>query len=106
MNMIKYFVSELDYSFCLTHLLYFRGIDLSRWRELMKEEGESANMEKFTQYVRGNHFIPNSVMVDCTADADIASCYYDWLLRGLHVVTPNKKANSGPLEQVKCLIAA
>ncbi|CAA7061285.1 unnamed protein product [Microthlaspi erraticum] len=80
-------------------LLSESGIDLSRWRELMKEEGETANMEKFTQYVKGNHFIPNSVMVDCTADADIASCYYDWLLRGLHVVTPNKKANSGPLEQ-------
>lgn len=72
----------------------------------MKEEGESANMEKFTQCVKGNHFIPNSVMVDCTADADIASCYYDWLLRGIHVVTPNKKANSGPLDQVKCLISA
>ncbi|CAH2034693.1 unnamed protein product [Thlaspi arvense] len=80
-------------------LLSESGIDLSRWRELMKEEGESANMEKFTQCVKGNHFIPNAVMVDCTADADIASCYYDWLLRGIHVVTPNKKANSGPLDQ-------
>ncbi|KAF8104171.1 hypothetical protein N665_0177s0027 [Sinapis alba] len=80
-------------------LLSESGIDLSRWRELMKEEGESANIEKFTQYVKGNHFIPNSVMVDCTAEADIASCYYDWLLRGIHVVTPNKKANSGPLDQ-------
>ncbi|CAN6974954.1 hypothetical protein IGI04_036453 [Brassica rapa subsp. trilocularis] len=80
-------------------LLSESGIDLSRWRELMKEEGESANIEKFTQYVKGNHFIPNSVIVDCTADADIASSYYDWLLRGIHVVTPNKKANSGPLDQ-------
>ncbi|CAG7864155.1 bifunctional aspartokinase/homoserine dehydrogenase 1, chloroplastic [Brassica rapa] len=80
-------------------LLSESGIDLSRWREFMKEEGESANIEKFTQYVKGNHFIPNSVIVDCTADADIASSYYDWLLRGIHVVTPNKKANSGPLDQ-------
>ncbi|WZZ59580.1 hypothetical protein YC2023_059687 [Brassica napus] len=80
-------------------LLSESGVDLSRWRELMKEEGESANIEKFTQYVKGNHFIPNSVIVDCTADADIASSYYDWLLRGIHVVTPNKKANSGPLDQ-------
>ncbi|KAF3586697.1 hypothetical protein F2Q69_00028645 [Brassica cretica] len=80
-------------------LLSESGVELSRWRELMKEEGESANIEKFTQYVKGNHFIPNSVIVDCTADADIASSYYDWLLRGIHVVTPNKKANSGPLDQ-------
>ncbi|WZY90443.1 hypothetical protein YC2023_047178 [Brassica napus] len=40
----------------------FEGISLSRWSELMKEEGESA-------------------------DADIASCYYHWFLRGIHVVT-------------------
>ncbi|CAN7072899.1 unnamed protein product [Brassica oleracea var. botrytis] len=40
----------------------FEGINLSRCSELMKEEGESA-------------------------DADIASCYYHWLLRGIHVVT-------------------
>ncbi|KAL0391642.1 UNVERIFIED_CONTAM: Bifunctional aspartokinase/homoserine dehydrogenase, chloroplastic [Sesamum radiatum] len=25
--------------------------------------------------------------------------YHDWLRRGIHVITPNKKANSGPLEQ-------
>lgn len=57
-------------------------------------------MEKFVQHVHGNHFIPNTVLVDCTADSVIASHYYDWLRKGIHVVTPNKKANSGPLDQV------
>lgn len=57
-------------------------------------------MEKFTQQVYGNHFIPNTVLVDCTADSAIASNYYDWLRKGIHVITPNKKANSGPLDQV------
>lgn len=52
------------------------------------------------QHVHGNHFIPNTVLVDCTADSVIASHYYDWLRKGIHVVTPNKKANSGPLDQV------
>lgn len=78
-----------------------RGIDLSKWRELIDEEGEKADLEKFAQYVHGNHFIPNTVLVDCTADSHIASHYYDWLRRGIHVITPNKKANSGPLEQVR-----
>ncbi|KAF2284410.1 hypothetical protein GH714_021573 [Hevea brasiliensis] len=55
-------------------LLSELGIDLSRWRELMKEN-------------------------DCTADSNVASCYYDWLRKGIHVITPNKKANSGPLDQ-------
>lgn len=57
-------------------------------------------MHKFVQRVHGNHSIPNTVLVDCTADSYVASHYHDWLRRGLHVITPNKKANSGPLEQV------
>ncbi|XP_059297333.1 bifunctional aspartokinase/homoserine dehydrogenase, chloroplastic-like isoform X1 [Lycium ferocissimum] len=82
-----------------TMLLSQSGIDLSRWRDLLHQKGEMADMNKFVHHVRGNHFIPNTVMVDCTADSDIASHYYGWLHRGIHVVTPNKKANSGPLDQ-------
>lgn len=77
-----------------------RGIDLSRWRELLKEKGVVAELETFVHHVHGNHFIPNTVLVDCTADSVIASYYCDWLRKGIHVVTPNKKANSGPLDQV------
>ncbi|KAG5022348.1 hypothetical protein JHK85_018690 [Glycine max] len=36
-------------------------------------------------------------VMDCTADSIIASNYEDWLRKGIHVITPNKKANSGPL---------
>ncbi|XP_038717886.1 bifunctional aspartokinase/homoserine dehydrogenase 1, chloroplastic-like isoform X1 [Tripterygium wilfordii] len=82
-----------------TMLLSDVGIELTRWRELMKENGEVADLEKFTKNVHENHFIPNTVLVDCTADAGVASYYYDWLRRGIHVITPNKKANSGPLDQ-------
>ncbi|CAL2258048.1 unnamed protein product [Prunus armeniaca] len=82
-----------------TMLLSEAGIDLSRWKELQKEKGVVADMEKFVQHIHGNHFIPNTVLVDCTADSSIASHYYDWLRKGIHVVTPNKKANSGPLDQ-------
>ncbi|KAJ4836494.1 hypothetical protein Tsubulata_041568 [Turnera subulata] len=83
-----------------TMLLSDTGIDLSRWRELTKEKGEVADLAKFTQHVHGNHFIPNTVLVDCTADSSVASHYYDWLCKGIHVITPNKKANSGPLDQI------
>lgn len=81
--------------------VYYRGIDLLKWKELLKEKGEVADLEKFTQHVHGNHFFPNTVLVDCTADSSVASCYHDWLRKGIHVITPNKKANSGPLDQVK-----
>ncbi|KAG6738721.1 hypothetical protein POTOM_058343 [Populus tomentosa] len=82
-----------------TMLLSDVEIDLSKWRELVKDKGEVADLEKFTQHVHGNNFIPNTVLVDCTADSSVASCYHDWLRRGIHVITPNKKANSGPLDQ-------
>ncbi|PHT34008.1 Bifunctional aspartokinase/homoserine dehydrogenase 1, chloroplastic [Capsicum baccatum] len=59
-----------------------------------------ADSNKFVQHLSENYFIPNSVLVDCTADSHIVSHYYDWLQRGIHVVTPNKKANSGPLDQL------
>ncbi|KAK9109801.1 hypothetical protein Sjap_017861 [Stephania japonica] len=82
-----------------TMVLSESGLDLSRWRELLKDGGEAADLGKFVQHVHGNHFIPNKVLVDCTADSDVASFYYDWLRKGIHVITPNKKANSGPLDQ-------
>ncbi|KAG7025167.1 Bifunctional aspartokinase/homoserine dehydrogenase 1, chloroplastic [Cucurbita argyrosperma subsp. argyrosperma] len=75
------------------------GVDLTNWRELQGERGETADMERFVQHVHQNHFIPNTVLVDCTANPDIASNYYNWLRRGIHVITPNKRANSGPLDQ-------
>ncbi|KAK2996864.1 hypothetical protein RJ639_025252, partial [Escallonia herrerae] len=82
-----------------TMLLNETSIDLSRWKEVQKDKGEKADLRKFVQHVHGNHFIPNTVLVDCTADSEVASHYYDWLRQGIHVITPNKKANSGPLEQ-------
>ena len=38
------------------------------------------------------------MIIDCSANAEIARHYRDWLAAGIHVVTPNKKANSGPLD--------
>ena len=38
-----------------------------------------------------------ALIVDCTASAEVAGRYATWLKRGIHVITPNKKANSGTL---------
>lgn len=82
-----------------TMVLSDLGIDLQTWRELRKEKGQSADLEMFIQHVHGNNVIPNTVIVDCTADPEVAMNYYQWLRKGMHIITPNKKANSGPLEQ-------
>ena len=33
--------------------------------------------------------------MDCTSSDEVANLYAGWLERGIHVVTPNKKAFSG-----------
>ncbi|KAJ8506718.1 hypothetical protein OPV22_007604 [Ensete ventricosum] len=82
-----------------TMILSDMGIDLSRWREIQKEKAEVADLDKFAKHVNESHFFPNTVLVDCTADTNVANHYYDWLQKGIHVITPNKKANSGPLDR-------
>ncbi len=43
------------------------------------------------------------MIIDCTASAEVAGNYRGWLARGIHVVTPNKKANSGALPEYRAL---
>jgi len=74
------------------------GVDLSKWRELLDLQGEPADMLKFTAQME-SHSLPNSVIIDCTASAKVAEMYYQWVKKGIHMITPNKKANSGPYEQ-------
>lgn len=40
-----------------------------------------------------------AVIVDCSASEAVVAHYADWLAAGIHVVTPNKLAASGPLER-------
>ncbi|KQJ89734.1 bifunctional aspartokinase/homoserine dehydrogenase 2, chloroplastic isoform X2 [Brachypodium distachyon] len=82
-----------------TMLLSDSGVDLSRWKEDLQTESKPADLAIFVRHLSENHVFPNKVLVDCTADTNVASHYYDWLKKGIHVITPNKKANSGPLDR-------
>eukprot|EP00249_Psilotum_nudum_P011933 c23476_g1_i1 orf=63-2849(+) len=75
------------------------GIDLSQWKQLLMEKGEPADIEAFVEHLQANHSIPNTAIVDCTSSEEVAHKYLSWLRRGIHLITPNKKANSGPLDQ-------
>ncbi|PWZ36532.1 hypothetical protein Zm00014a_004513 [Zea mays] len=88
-----------------TMLLSDTGIDLTQWKQLLQKEAEPADIGSFVHHLSDNHVFPNKVLVDCTADTSVASHYYDWLKKGIHVITPNKKANSGPLDQYHLLMA-
>jgi aspartokinase/homoserine dehydrogenase 1 len=83
-------------------LLAETSIDLTRWAEQLAAQGEPLDLEKFANHCQAD-YIPHTVLIDCTASADVAAQYRAWLARGVHVVTPNKKANSGPLPYYQAL---
>ncbi|UJH91343.1 bifunctional aspartate kinase/homoserine dehydrogenase I [Antarcticibacterium sp. 1MA-6-2] len=72
------------------------GIDLENWQEILKD-GEPANKEIFFKKV--NQFnLRNSIFVDNTASAEIASWYKQYLANSVSVVTCNKIACSDDFE--------
>ena len=46
--------------------------------------------------MQANHLV-NPVLVDCTSAENVASQYVEFLAAGFHIVTPNKKANTGSM---------
>ena len=72
------------------------SIDLARWREASAEGAEPADLERFVAHVHAG-FLPHTVLIDCSANESVARRYADWLAAGIHIITPNKKANSAEL---------
>ena len=77
-------------------------IDPARWREAPGAVRQPADLAAFARHIQADH-LPHAVIIDCSASAEVARHYHDWLAAGIHVVTPNKKANSGPLEYYESL---
>jgi aspartokinase/homoserine dehydrogenase 1 len=82
-----------------------QSIVLDRWREELAERSQPADLARFIEHVKVD-YLPHSVLIDCSADAEVARHYRDWLAAGIHIVTPNKKANSGELGYYESLKAA
>ena len=72
------------------------GIDLRTYKELMAN-AEPSNIQRLRDEIIGMNIF-NSVFVDCTASADVAALYQDFLDHNISVVTANKIAASGPYE--------
>jgi aspartokinase/homoserine dehydrogenase 1 len=83
-------------------LLSDTGVNLTKWKEDFEERAVPADLNKFVEHVRVD-YLPHTVLIDCTANEGVARHYSDWLARGIHVVTPNKKANSAELNYYRSL---
>ncbi|MBQ3966567.1 MAG: bifunctional aspartate kinase/homoserine dehydrogenase I [Treponema sp.] len=78
-------------------LLDGNGLDLSNWREDSKKTTKKANVDEILQFVKENKPL-NPIFVDCTASYDLPERYLDILAAGMHIATPNKRANSMSME--------
>ncbi len=83
-------------------LLSETSIDLDDWAGQLAEKGEPLDLARFADHCQAD-YIPHTVLIDCTASGDVAAQYRAWLSRGIHLVTPNKKANSGPMPYYRAL---
>ena len=78
-------------------LMAERSIDLSDWSDEMARNGQPIDWKRFEQHVNAEH-LPHAVIIDCSASDEVASRYPGWLTGDIHVVTPNKRAFSGSME--------
>ncbi len=77
-------------------LINIKGIDLKNWKKkLLKSKVENFTF-LISQMIKLG--LPNSVFVDCTSSDEVTLKYEEILKAGIPIVTPNKKANSGPYE--------
>lgn len=78
-------------------LLDEQQISLEDWRgSLENSETVETDLDTLLDHVDADH-LPHAVLIDCTASAEVAKRYLGWLERGVHVITPNKKANTAEL---------
>ena len=80
-------------------------VPLARWRDAFSATGQVGDLAKFAEHVQADH-LPHAVIIDCSASQQVAEHYPQWLANGIHIVTPNKKANSASQEFYAQLFAS
>jgi aspartokinase/homoserine dehydrogenase 1 len=96
---------------CRSRLLSTINLDL-RVRAIAKSKTMTldavempTDLDRFTAHVHAEH-LPHAVIIDCSASDAVAARYAGWLEKGIHVITPNKHAGSGPWERYTAIHAA
>ena len=73
--------------------LKLKVVDLSQYKEELAEKGMPSSTQVLHDEIIGMNIF-NSVFVDCTASAEVASLYKDFLMNNISVVAANKIAAS------------
>ena len=76
------------------------GVDLENFRKDLEEKGMASSPQVLHDEIIGMNIF-NSVFVDCTASAGVASLYKDLLMHNVSVVAANKIAASSEYENYR-----
>ncbi len=74
-------------------LLEAGSINLDNWREKLDAAQTKVCLKQMFDWVKEQQLV-NPVFIDCTSNQSVADSYVEAMDAGLHVVTPNKKANT------------
>ncbi len=80
------------------------SVDTKTWREHLESSKETADLEKFVNYIDAE-YIPHKVIIDCTTSEEIPEKYLQWIKRGIHIITPNKKAGTTAMSDYRKLFS-
>lgn len=114
---VKSQLKTLDVKFCTDlrargiatsrQMMFGDPIDLDAWRDNFATQSMTmqTDLDKFADYIQ-DIALPHAVICYCTASEAVSAYYERWLRRGIRIITPNKKANSGPLTYYNAMRAA
>ncbi len=77
-----------------------RGIDPAGWKDLLATQSLPVDLDALKAL--GPDLV-NPVLVDCTAGDAIPQAYPGFMIAGFHVITPNKRGNSGSMARYRAL---
>lgn len=83
-------------------LLNRNGIKDKNWRDLLPDAEHSYSLETLVEFSHDAHLL-NPVVIDCTSSPEVSRQYVEYLQRGFHVVTANKKANTDDMDYYQAL---
>ena len=73
------------------YIIKEQGIDLTNWKNKIKKQEN--HLHKFIDEII-SHDLPNRALIDCTSSEEHIERYSEMLLKGVSIITPNKKAMS------------
>jgi bifunctional aspartokinase / homoserine dehydrogenase 1 len=79
-----------------------KGLSLEKYRDVLKSAGQKGDIKEFIRQMTKLN-LRNSVFIDCTADEDVASHYYEILSKYVSIVTANKIACSSEQDYYQVL---